>query len=366
MELREIKEGRDWKIEIVEDGRSISRLWFGEYQMRIGSCAVKMGGIGGVGTDRKYRMQGLSRQVMEASVELMKREGYDTSFLYGIQDFYSKFGFATCMPERRLYLGTREGERAERMAKMRPMKKGDWAQVLRIYNRDNARRTASVVRDARIWGGFVMGSQFSVDAAVRVVVDDRDRVRGYVAYDDVEYRVRASEMGGEGEEVFSSILCFLARRAVKLRRQEISLSIPLDHPFALYCRQFGCRDSTHFGRNGGAMGRIINLLPFMEKVLPELALRWGTEDRDKRLGITTDIGSCVLQWQRGRLTLTAERLVGSQLRLKHDALLLLMMGYQTPDDLIATGKLKAPRRLFALLERLFPLQQAHMWWADRF
>ncbi len=365
MELKESKINGGWKVEIVEGERSVSRLWIVDRQMRVGRCPVLLGGIAGVGTDSQYRLRGLSRRVMNASLELMRREGYDASFLYGISDFYDKFGFVTCMPERRLYVNTRDAERAAKKLSLRASRPGDLASIARIYNRDNARRTASVVRD-RKWGGFTMGSNFGVPVKASVVVDAQQRVCGYVAYDAVEERCRAAEVGGEGEAVFSTILHFLARRAVALRRRELSLSMPVDHPFAHYCRSFGCRDSTHFSRNAGPMGCIVNLPSFIGKIAPELEERWGAADRGLALELKTDIGRCALGWKRGKLAVS-EKLEGALVaRLKQDALMQLAMGYLTAGDLRNAAKLRAGRETVALLERLFPLQTAHMWWSDRF
>jgi predicted acetyltransferase len=143
MKLNEVKGDHGWKVEIVKDDQSISRLWIVDRQMRIGRCPVYTGGIAGVGTNPEFRNQGLSRRVLEASVELMRRENYDASFLFGIRDFYHKFGFGTCMPERLLHLDTRDAERAEKSLAMRSMRRSDFAQIARLYNRDNAERTAS-------------------------------------------------------------------------------------------------------------------------------------------------------------------------------------------------------------------------------
>ncbi|MSR84401.1 MAG: hypothetical protein EXS58_16020 [Candidatus Latescibacteria bacterium] len=98
------------------------------------------------------------------------------------------------------------------------------------------------------------------------------------------------------------------------------------------------------------------------KGTPELDRRWqGAQS----LGIKTDLGSCVLQAQRGHLRLGQEPF-RSGLRLGQETLLQLLMGYYTPGELLAAGRLQAPRPCHALLERLFPLTQAHMWWPDRF
>ena len=366
MKLREVKTDNGWKVEIVREEQSIARLWIVDRQLRIGACAVLTGGIAGVGTDREYRNQGLSRQVMEASVKLMHREGYDASMLFGIRDFYHKFGFATCMPERLLHLDIREAERAEKQLAVRSMRQKDLPQIVRLYNRDHAECTASVVRD-RSWSGFPMGSDFDIEASAKVVLDIRGRVCGYIVFDEVNNQCRAAEVGGQGQAVFSTMLHFLAQRGLQLRREEISLSIAVDHPFARYCRQFGCRDNNHFNRNSGPMGRIINLRPFFDKILPVLKERWGAQDRDRALALKTDIGSCVLRWKRGKLATsdTAEKGALS-IRVEQDALMLLAMGYYTVDDLQTQGRLKTGKAALAILARLFPLQTAHMSWPDRF
>src|SRR2546423_1535943 len=88
---------RRTRHELVMDGKGVSRLWLLELPMRVGSAVVRMGGIAGVGTDREYRMRGLSRRVMANSTHWMADEGYDCATLFGIRDFYDKFGYAPCM-----------------------------------------------------------------------------------------------------------------------------------------------------------------------------------------------------------------------------------------------------------------------------
>ncbi|MSR84402.1 MAG: GNAT family N-acetyltransferase [Candidatus Latescibacteria bacterium] len=187
---------RGWKVELVREGRSISRLWIVDVQMRIGVGVVKVGGIAGVGTDRQYRNQGLASRVLEASLALMLREGYEVSMLFGIPDFYHRFGFATCIPEHNLRLDTRDAERAAKQLRLRLYRKADRAAIIRLYNRQNEGRTGAVVRDPKTWKGIEKGSGFGVDAGVQVAVNAADQVQGYVVYDAVPGRCRAAEVGG--------------------------------------------------------------------------------------------------------------------------------------------------------------------------
>jgi hypothetical protein len=60
MKLNEVKGDHGWKVEIVKDDQSISRLWIVDRQMRIGRCPVYTGGIAGVGSpDRVCLLQGV-------------------------------------------------------------------------------------------------------------------------------------------------------------------------------------------------------------------------------------------------------------------------------------------------------------------
>ena len=113
--------------------------------------------------------------------------------------------------------------------------------------------------------------------------------------------------------------------------------------------------------------KIIQLQPFLDKILPMLAQRWGQQNRERALALTTDIGTSVLHWRRGRLA--TNKTAGKSalnVRVGQDALMLLAMGYHTADDLRTRGALNANKEALAILARLFPLQTAHMSWPDRF
>lgn len=358
-----------WKVEILDEGRSISRLWIADRRMRIGAAVLCVGGIAGVGTDSEFRNRGLARRVLDRSLALMADEGYDASFLYGIQDFYHRLGFATCMPEWGLSVDTRDAERAESRLKVRPLRPADLSQVRALYNRGNAGRTASVVR-GRGWSGFPMGSGFFVPGATQVVCEPGapGRILGYVLYDDVADRCRAAEVGGRGAQVWGAILRFLARRAVALRRERITASLPLDHPFAIYCRSFGCRDETGYPRNAGPMGRLIDLERFLTALAPELAGCWPAGAQD-RITLRTDIGAADLRRRRGGRVDVQQRgtRAGAGLEFADQGTLFqLAMGYRTVDDAVAAGQLRGSPRALQLATALFPLRSAHMWWPDRF
>ena len=363
-----------WKVEILHRGQSISRLWITDRRMRIGAAVVRVGGIAGVGTDPAHRRRGLAVRVLQRSLQLMADEGHETSLLFGIEDFYHRVGFATCMPEHGLSLAAADARRAVSPLKTRPMGPGDLAAVRRLYAAANAERTASVVRD-RTWREFPMGSGFGVAGVARVVhrAASPRRLLGYFLYDDrFDYdgkfdRCRLAEVAGRGAEVHAAVLGFMARRAAALRLERITASVPVDHPFALYCRGIGARDETVYPRNAGPMGRIIDLPRFASAMVPEWQRRWPP-DAPGGIALHTDLGAVALRRRRGgRLEVGGSPAGAPGLRVPDQAVLFqLAMGYRSAGDAAAAGLLRGSGAALEVARGLFPLRVAHMWWPDRF
>ena len=97
--IRQEPDGSSTRVDLKLDGKSVSRLWLSAHTLHIGEALVRMDGVGGVGTDEAYRSKGYSRRVLEASVEHMIKGDAALSMLYGIRDFYTKFGYATAGPD---------------------------------------------------------------------------------------------------------------------------------------------------------------------------------------------------------------------------------------------------------------------------
>src|SRR3954469_6678081 len=87
------------EVILLLDGAKVSRVVVIPMLMRIGAAVVRMDGVGGVETSEELRHRGYSRRVMEAVVEQIKAGDASISTLFGIQDFYQKFGYETAGPE---------------------------------------------------------------------------------------------------------------------------------------------------------------------------------------------------------------------------------------------------------------------------
>ncbi|UCC67053.1 MAG: GNAT family N-acetyltransferase [Armatimonadota bacterium] len=105
-----VRQRGNWtRVYAEEDGRDVSHLSYGTRVLRMGpKGAVRMGGIGGVGTEREFRRRGLARQVLARAMEEMGREAYSCVGLYTstrivAHRLYRRFGFVGVMRSARAY-----------------------------------------------------------------------------------------------------------------------------------------------------------------------------------------------------------------------------------------------------------------------
>lgn len=355
-----------WKIELCDQGTWLSRLWVVDRDIRIGGSVLRVGGISSVETPKEHRGKGLAAKAMEGALALMGNEGYAVSLLHGIPDYYHRFGYAPCMPEYDLRIATADAERAPGPLALREIQPGDLPAISRLYNGENARRTGTAQRDAETWKGFPRSVGWFTKPRVLAASDAKDRLVGYLVYDEVSGRCQVAEAGGQGGDVMGSILRFLAQRSVELRKEEIHFALPPDHPLALYARKFGCQAEARYPRNGGFMGRIIRLHPFLESLAERLGRDGDYPLPAGEVALSTELGAAMLGFRGGKGFHDANAPKEGAVHLGQAALFQMAMGYRSARDLLMAGDLTGPPEKVDLLCAWFPLRNATLYWPDRF
>ncbi|MGD8237007.1 MAG: GNAT family N-acetyltransferase [Armatimonadota bacterium] len=366
--------------ELMVDGESVSRLSIVDHEMRIGCATVRMGGIGGVHTDKEHRMRGYSRRVMTDSVEYMRENGFDVSLLFGIRNFYHKFGYITALAQHRLTMPIPPVDEGNGQHATRPMTDADIGRIIDLYNEDNRTRTCSVVRRHDRWTHFRKGSRFRVEARAFVVEDAGGDVVGYAGYDDVEDAVNIFEVAAT-DDAFAELVREFVRMAQAMDADTISIFAPPDHPFIEYCHRHDCHLTTNFRADGDGMLRIINLRSAMEKTLPELEARLQRDVRFASAGpeeptglrIATDIGAVVLQVAGASLTVEdGDGAAACELALPQAILTQLLIGYRSLRSVLGDEAVSVSGDCTGLLDALFPSGpgrqpcEPYIWAADHF
>ncbi|MGB9877950.1 MAG: GNAT family N-acetyltransferase [bacterium] len=367
MEIKIEKTDKAAKIALFLDGEEVSHLWVIDYEMRIGSAVMKMGGIAGVWTDEKHRLKGYASKVMEASIKYMKEEGYDVSLLFGIPNFYHRFGFATVLPRYRAELEVDKLPSSSGNFELRSYEERFKEAVLEIYSENNKVRTGTLLRSPTKWEGFSHGNEWSSKALPYVLLDGEE-VIAYLVFDSVEPMVIELGYKKPRIDVFQALLCQIRRFAEERNSPVIRLILPPDFTFTEFCQRYDLRLNIEFPENRDGMGRVINIITFLYKLQDVFRSRIGFNKREGILIIETDIGEVPFDIKKDTVFfMPFLPPSGWKLKLPQAKLIQLAMGYRSIDELLLDGDVSLEgEEALPILRKLFPKQFPFFWPADRF
>lgn len=256
----------DWRASRIGvlDGRVIAHVGVWGYPMRIATARVRTGGIGCVAMHGDYRKRGLMARLFGATVDSMRQNGYDMSILFGIPDFYHRFGYGRAWARTRhivLSADLHVSADAPRLRRFSPRARKD---LDALYNRQYATLTGTAVRPTyqrnrrpKQWRGFSWAKPSG-------------KIAGYVIVTRKADKLVCVEVCGPTDEALAA-LGALARRE---RAAEICFDyLPHPHPVAKRIRRGSCRLEVNYSRSGGPMVRTVDLPGVLTKLSVELRRR---------------------------------------------------------------------------------------------
>lgn len=363
---RTLEDGKWMKIHLAlsDDESDVSRLWAPTFDMRIGSAVVKMGGIAGVGTKEEHRMRGYSRLVMDESTRYFAETGHDVAVLFGIPNFYHKFGYVSALPVTTLTVKVKDvlagfgGSLT--LSTVRPLRDEDWSAVLDIYHDNHRTRTGTLLRPRETWQGYRHGTEWGCKTETFVVTDEMGKVVGYVTFDAVDNACRIGDLGYQTPAVFPTLLTTMVEQAQRRDLEEFEVKLPPDHPFVLFCRHCGGAVRTIYQRNRGGMARIINLRLLFEKLTGLLTERLA-EEWNGALRLQTDLGTVTLEIAGGQVFVSDNATPTWNVIISQMSLTQLIMGYRSVSDVALDDGAHLSADVVPLLNALFPV--GHPWMA---
>ncbi len=353
------------KIRLFVDGEGVSGASVHRFDVRVGDVAVRLGGVGGVGTRPEHRKKGYARKVMEDSTAFMREGGFDVAILFGIRDFYPKFGYAVCLADVSVTLSTRYAEHASAHFEFTPAAGPDYERVRELYAETNASRTGSVVRRKGVWKGFGKGSRFGVEPRCFVARSSLREIEAYVVLDVSAEETACAEVAARSPRGYEAAVRFLAEDAVAKRAGEMHAFCPFDHPFIDVASRFGAQLKVSRPRCGSAMGRVMDQRSLFEKLLPLFSARLNVSRvSGKKLALTvsTELDTTTIGYDGSEASLEESGTRGA-CEIPAPALMQLVMGYRDP---LAVGAKLRGRSTPDVLRALWPRQEAHMWRPDHF
>ncbi len=383
-------DGVSKRVDLMLGGKSISRLSIVPFTLRIGSALVRMDGIGGVGTDPKFRNRGYSRRVLEAAIEEMQRGDGALSMLYGIRDFYPKFGFATAGPDHLVYVHDLERDNTLPAGwKVRPFALDDLPAVQALYATSILNTTGTAVRpDAGgVWSYLLQAADGSDKDECRVVEGPDGKVRGYLwrarwcwyVQHKLETDNKDALVLGEvvadsplaADAVLAACRLWAKEEAAHRSVKRIVLAFPPQQSLAYAAMCQDVRFVRNYSACGGSMARVLNVTRLLQSLAPELtaSLQRAGSTFTGSLVFHTDSGDATLHLTPDTVTVTDGALTSPDalhLFLPQYELARMALGAFPPGELLARLPMPVAAEAERLLEHLFPLRFPHMHLPDRY
>jgi predicted acetyltransferase len=362
-----------FKLRIEEAGETVARLTVHKYAMNIGGTHVTMGGIADVVAHPAYRGKGYGAAQLRAVVQHMRQERYPISILFGIPDFYHRFGYTVVLPNYNVAVTAREAEKlGAGTATVRPARPEDAPALLELYARTNATRTGSLRRNQSTYDLTPRpnGDNWWTHPHRILVADLDGRPAGYAMLHGDPSRFRVRELIVPVEHVTTagaSLMSALAQEATSRRLESIRLPLPPDEPLVDSLREVGCTVEVTYPANGGGMGRIVDLASLAEALTPQLAARAATlpsAERPGTLDLALPPNSVADQDERATINLGTGRTLA--LTLPQQRLCQLVMGFFSVDAVLRHHPTACNASDVTALHALFPAGNPHLWPVDHF
>lgn len=384
----------DWgwtRVDLRRDGQSISHLHIASLTINVGVARVRVDFIAGVETDEAHRRQGCARLVLDAALARMRAGDAALSILYGIPDFYPKFGYATAGAEYLVYLTG-----LDRPAPMpsgwaaRPLAADDLPAVRTLYERATAEAVGAVQRPIEGWTWSRLAEVVSgavADDACRVVAGPGGEIEGYA------WRVLSHWAGRGlqrdhpdalviGEAVAAhpvaadAVLAACRAWAVEASAarpeptKEVLLSFPPEGPLAAAVLRQQARCEAISQPAADFMARTLDVQRLLRALKPELTRRAAAVPLDEAgaVRLKTELGAALLNVRGdGRVDVASDGAAAdaATVDLPQTELMRLALGVFPPADVLNRLPMPPSAQARRLVEALFPRRHPYIHLPDR-
>jgi Acetyltransferase (GNAT) domain len=273
------------------DAIELSSVSISTRLVRLGGARLRIAGLGALHTSEQHRGQGYARQIMLAAIDHIRQSGFAMSILFGIGNFYERFGYTAVLDDWSRVLINPDDIRPERFSPTRrdlssfslhrPSSPDDLAAMAALYAEYNRFRSATAIRDCdTYWKGLVGNDGVSIIcyAGGPIVgyfecsVSTNERIQ---LVDEPRALVVRDYAHAEGYgEVSAVVLHQLARICTGCGLRQIACALPADSPFAAYARrQTGSRVVQSFIRDREVMARMGDKRALLRAFAIELSRR---------------------------------------------------------------------------------------------
>lgn len=359
---------------VIVDGRIVASLRLWDRMMRVGSCPVRMGGIGAVCTHPDWRGAGYATALMQELISYMRSADYDLGVLFSIIPgaFYRRLGWEPSPLTGFRIVRGRGIHITPKDWQVEPFdEKRDLAQVMELYAACNAQQSGSIVRTPAYWG--------SGPARVRGVMPTLvarydDKLGGYLNFEFEEQQASVGEVAYAAQDptVLAALTHQFLQQCEEQQVTEIVGDFPHRHPLVSLLVD-GCAGDLHITGDTSMMLYPIHLAGLLQRILPDLQTRLGMAHppfAPYTLNLVIQGQQCSLRLDAaGLLTIEEGDLQTERLHLPGDCFARMLLGessWQQLEPTLRARGVETKPEIARLLATLFPEQSVIFWGPDHF
>ncbi len=332
--------------------------------IRLGESRLRTGSFSAVTTVPRHRNKGVCRALMEDALRYMSEHNYHAAMLFGIPNFYHRFGFATTLFDYVIAIEVEEAAATLRgMHRVREAKPGDISVIQKMHAANDADVPCSLLRSSahftNQWAHRCKG--------LRVLTNDKGKVIAYYIATRDRDVLRVSEVGVGENAACEPVLGACAQLAQDEMVGRIHFLVPPPHPFARFLLNYRSNHEMRVVRDAGGMMALINLSETLESLIPEWEALLGRSTlRDARAEVTLVVEEICYRVRINRGAVDIAQFSGkNKCSLSSSDLTHLVTGYLYPEDILGKTRRLMTDESRELMAILFPKRTPFVWHFDR-
>ncbi|WP_144473311.1 GNAT family N-acetyltransferase [Bacillus tropicus] len=332
---------------IMEGEDLAAKLHLIPFHIYIGEEKFKMGGVAGVATYPEYRRSGYVKELLQHSLQTMKKDGYTVSMLHPFAvTFYRKYGWELCANLLVCHLTKSDLVMKKQVngTVKRFNKENHPEEVEKLYETFAKRFSGMLVRDEKWWLQAVYD-----DLTLAIYYDENKTAAGYMLYKVENSKMTVEEFVPLHNEARNGLWNFICQHDSMIKELEMTVSENEPLLYTLQEPRVKTEIKPYF------MGRIVDV----EQFLKQYELNWNNVQQEVILHITDSFAP----WNNVSVRLVnyeitiIEEPMDKGIKLDINALSTILLGYKRPLELNELELISGSEEEIRVFENVVPVHK---------
>ncbi|GAB6497560.1 acetyltransferase [Bacillus sp. UMTAT18] len=332
---------------IMEGEELAAKLHLIPFHIYIGKEKFKMGGVAGVATYPEYRRSGYVKELLQHSLQTMKKDGYTVSMLHPFAvAFYRKYGWELCANLLVCHLTKSDLVMKKQVngTVKRFNKENHSEEVEKLYETFAERFSGMLVRNEKWWLQAVYD-----DLTLAIYYDENKTAAGYMLYKIEKSKMTVEEFVPLHNEARNGLWNFICQHDSMIKELEMTVNENEPLLYTLQEPRVKTEIKPYF------MGRIVDV----EQFLKQYELNWNNVQQEVILHITDSFAP----WNNVSVRLAnyeitiVEETAEKGIKLDINALSAIMLGYKRPLELNELELISGSEEEIRAFENVVPVHK---------